>query len=105
MRILLALIAGILLFFFLGEIINRLFKKPLHNVAGLLLIVVGFVFGFVGHRFIASPLDILLSFFIIGAGVGLTAHHLLSKSYLISERLEANFLRRHESRVDRLIEI
>src|SRR5581483_3711746 len=105
MRILLALISGILLFFFIGEIINRLFKKPLHNLAGLLLIIVGTAFGFVGHNFVGKPLDVLFSFFITGAGIGLLAHHLLARSFLISEKFESNFLKRHAVFVDRLIEI
>src|SRR3989344_9406172 len=41
----------------------------------------------------------------MGAGIGLVIHHLLFSSYLISEKIEKDFLKRHETLVDRLLEM
>lgn len=105
MRLILSFLIGLVSFFYLGELFRRSFKNPLHSVLGLLLIFGGFLIGFWGKIFIPSPLDSLLSVFLLGAGCGLIAHHLLSKRYLISEKIETDFIRRHESTFERMLEI
>lgn len=105
MRLLVAFFIGLISFFYLGELLNRVFKKPIHSIIGLVLIVLGFAFGFWGDFFVPKPIDILLSMFVLGAGVGLTTHHLLSKQYIVSERLETNFVRKHETKFERILEI
>ncbi|MBI2021418.1 hypothetical protein HYS93_00875 [Candidatus Daviesbacteria bacterium] len=105
MRIILAFLIGVIAFFFFGELINRIFRKPLHSIPGLLLIVLGFFIGLWGEMFFTPPLDILMGVFLLGAGIGLTSHHLLSQRYLISERIEKDFVRRHETLFERTLEI
>jgi hypothetical protein len=104
MRLLLAFLIGLLAFFFIGELFNRL-KMPFLSLYGIVLIIIGFLLGFLGHYWLAPPLDILASLFILGAGLGLTFHHLLSRRYIVSERLERNFVSSHENLVERLLEI
>lgn len=105
MRLILSFLIGLVSFFYLGELFRRSFKNPLHSILGLMLIFAGFLIGFWGKLFISPPLDALLSVFLLGAGCGLTAHHLLSKRYLISEKIETDFIRRHESTFERILEI
>lgn len=105
MRILVLFLAGLVFFFFIGEALNRLFKNPLHSLYGILLIISGFIIGFLGQFFMPQPLNTLLGVFLLGSGVGLTLHHLLSRRYIISERAELNFVRKHETKIDRALEI
>lgn len=105
MRILLSFLIGFLSFFFIGEVLNRAFSKSPHSVIGLFIIIVGFVIGFFGRSFAPPPLNVLLSIFLIGAGSGLTAHHLLSRRYIISEQVEKKFIQRHETTFERFLEI
>lgn len=105
MRILIIFVFGLLGFFYLGEIFNRIFKKPLHSIPGLLLILAGLIAGLSGKLLLSSPSNILVSSFLLGSGVGLTAHHLLSQRFIISERLEQRFIQRHQTFFERLIEI
>ncbi|MBI2022727.1 glycosyltransferase family 2 protein [Candidatus Daviesbacteria bacterium] len=105
MRIILTFLAGFISFFFIGDLLNRLFKQSIHSFIGLSVIILGFVIGFLGKNFIAPPLDSLLSVFLLGSGLGLTIHHLLSKRYIISEKLETNFVKKHETFFERTLEI
>ncbi len=105
MRLLALFFIGFIASFYLGEFINRAFKRPLPTPFGLLLIVLGFLIGFQGFRYIPQPLDILASMFVIGSGLGFTFHHLLSQSYLFSEKKEKDFVLRHERFFMRLVEI
>lgn len=105
MRILLSFLIGLFCFFFIGEGLSRLFSKPLHSLPGLILILVGFLVGFFSQGILYPPLNVLLSMFLIGAGVGLTAHHLFSRRYIISERVELDFVRKHETFFERVLEI
>lgn len=52
-----------------------------------------------------SPVDILLSTFLIGGGLGIIIHHLLSESFLFSEKTEHQFIRNHQGAIERLLEI
>src|SRR5258708_5782852 len=106
MRILIAFLVGLFGFFYIGELLNRLSRRSIHSILGLLLILLGFVIGFFGNAFItSSAISTLVAIFLVGCGCGLTLHHLLAHRYLISERVELNFIRRHQNRFERLIEI
>lgn len=105
MRIILSFLFGFFSLFFLDELFKRIFGRALPSIVGITTIVLGFVVGFFGKQFIFPPLDILVSLFLIGAGVGLTLHHLLSMRYIISEEFELKLYRRHETLVERLLEI
>ena len=105
MRILVLFLAGLVFFFFIGEALNRLFKNPLHSLYGIFLIISGFIIGFLGQFFMPQPLNTLLGVFLLGSGVGLTLHHLMSRRYIISERAELNFVRKHETKIERALEI
>ncbi len=105
MRILITFFLGLISFFYLAEAINRLFKRPLHAIFGLSLILIGFLTGFLGKYLIPQPLDVLVGMFLIGAGLGSTIHHLLSARYILSERIEKNFIQKHEDRLERILEI
>ncbi len=105
MRIILAFIVGLVAFFYVGEGFNKLTKKPLHSIVGLVFLVLGMLLGSVGHLVLSSSMAILLSAFLMGTGVGLIGHHLLSKRYILSERLEQSFIQRHQTFFERLLEI
>ena len=105
MRILLAFLIGLMSFFFLSAAIHKVFGKTPHSIFGLSLIVIGFLMGFFGKYYMPQPLDILLGMFLLGAGIGSTAHHLLSKRYIISEDVERNFVKNHEDGFERALEI
>lgn len=104
MRILLVLVISFLTSFFIGELLERLFKKPIHNFLGLLILILGIILGLFGKAYFPNPLDILISITLIGSGLGLLTHHLLRKQYLIHERLEKNFVTRHETKFERFLE-
>ena len=105
MRILLAFLIGLMSFFFLSAAIHKVFGKTPHSIFGLSLIIIGFLMGFFGKYYMPQPLDILLGMFLLGAGIGSTAHHLLSKRYIISEDVERNFVKNHEDGFERALEI
>ncbi|MBI2011426.1 glycosyltransferase family 2 protein [Candidatus Daviesbacteria bacterium] len=105
MRLLLSFFIGVIGFFYLGELYKRTFKKPPHPLPGLLLILSGFLVGFWGKGYFQKPLDIFIALFLLGAGVGLTAYRLLSSRYIISEKAEKGFIHRHETTLERFLEI
>ncbi len=107
MRLIASFLLGFLIFFFLGDLLYKRLKLPLHNIPGLLLIILGFVIGFWGQQLfnLYSPLDVLAATFTLGAGIGLSFYHLLSKRHLVSETFEHNFIRRHESTFERFLEM
>ncbi len=105
MRILLSFVLGFLSFFFIAELLRRAFKNPRYNIPGLLLVLAGFLVGFFGSPYFYPPLDVLLALFLIGSGLGLTTHHLLSMRYIISEEVEWKLVRKHQTKLERFIEI
>ena len=105
MRIILSFLIGFFSFFFLSEVFKRVFGRPVPSFIGISIIILGFVVGFFGRRFIYPPLDLLSALFIIGAGIGLVLHHLLSRRYIVSEEIELKFYRRHETFIERMLEI
>lgn len=105
MRILLSFFIGFFSFFFLSEAFKKVFGWPIPSIIGITTIIAGFVIGFWGDRFIYPPLDLLIGLFVIGGGIGMTLHHLLSKRYIISEEFELKLYRRHETFIERALEI
>ena len=105
MRLILTFFIGLFSFFFLSELVSRLFKIYLHNLLGVIFLLAGFFMGIWGNNLLPAPLDLLSSLFLYGAGVGLVGHHLLSKQYIVSERLERNFVKRHETKFERFLEM
>lgn len=111
MRILLSFLIGLLSFFYLGELFARISLKtqipkkilPINRaLTGILFIFLGFILSFSLRN---DPAKVLGSIFLIGSGLGLTLHHFLSKHYIISEKLEHNFVSQHETAVERVLEI
>ena len=111
MRILLSFLVGLLIFFYLAEVLVILSKKaglhkllPVlnHSILGIVLIISGFLSSFFTSP---EPFKFLFSIFLIGSGFGLIFHHLFSKSYILSEKVEAGFARKHEGGIERLLEI
>jgi hypothetical protein len=105
MRLLLTFLIGLFSFFYLSDFFLRAFKIRISGIIGVSIIIIGFLVGFWGQSFIAPPLHTLTSLFLIGSGIGLTFHHLLSQRYVISEKFEKNLVRKHESAIDRILEI
>lgn len=105
MRLLLVFFVGFLGFFFFSAFINQLFKKTFPGLVGITIIIAGFVFGFVGKYWVGNPLDVLIAWFVIGSGLGLTIHHLLSQRYILSENYEHKFVKKHEDKIERGLEI
>lgn len=105
MRLILSFIAGFLLFFYLGELISRLFKRFNYSFLGLLLILVGFGWGFFARGEFFPGFNTLFSIFLLGSGSGLIIHHALSMRYFLAPATEHRFLKRHETRVERICEI
>lgn len=52
-----------------------------------------------------DPFIFLLSFTLLGTGLGLMVHYLLANSYLFSKNWEQNFVKKHNRGFERLIEI
>lgn len=105
MRFILSFFLGFLAFFYLGELLVRVFKIKLHSILGLILILAGFLVGFFGASYFGSSLSTLIALFILGSGVGLTLHHFLSMRYIISESKEQGFIKKHATTFERLLEI
>lgn len=105
MRILLFLFIGFLSFFYLAEVLQRLIKKAHYSVLGLVLALSGLLVGFSNQPTLSGGVNVLVSFFLVGAGVGLILHHLLSQSFIFSEKLEKGFVLKHEDKFERLLEI
>lgn len=98
MRIILFLILGVVLAFYLSEVLSKLFHRPFrHSAIGFLVLAVGTIL-----LFLSQP---LVGIFLIGSGIGMILHHLLRESFVFSEKIEQNFIRRHETVVERLLEI
>lgn len=102
MRIIFFFLAGGLSGFYLSELLRKIpFFK--HSILGVIFFLVGVVFSFIG------PLDqstrILVGLFLSGSGIGMILHHLLRESFVFNERLEKNFVKKHENGFERFLEI
>ncbi len=103
MRLILALLIGLFSFFYLSELLNKFKLLPKHSgIIGIITMVIGFGLGlFAG----SDPAKILTSYFLTGSGLGVTLHHFLTKHYFVAERLEKNFVTKHDTKVERFLEI
>ncbi|MBI2040134.1 glycosyltransferase family 2 protein [Candidatus Microgenomates bacterium] len=113
MRLILSFFIGLVSFFYLAELFQRLGRKypaleviPItHSLVGIIFIAVGIFLSIFGQSFLGSGLNILSGLFLIGSGIGLVLHHLLSRRYILSERIEKDFVLKHENLVERILEI
>lgn len=102
MRFLLIFIIGLLSHFYLSALFKQLTKRTVHSLVGLSFFIGGVLAGIFGK---GEATNILLSFFLTGAGIGLVLHHLLSENYIFMERLEKDFVLKHENKFERFLEI
>ncbi|MDO8498503.1 MAG: glycosyltransferase family 2 protein [bacterium] len=114
MRILFVFLLGVLSAFYLTEGCLRGLKKfnllPKnrylhHSEAGLIVLLGGVLTFFLAPELIGSANTTLLSTFLLGTGVGMISHHLLSESFFFFPQAERNFLRKHDHLVERFLEI
>ncbi|MDP3733436.1 MAG: glycosyltransferase family 2 protein [Candidatus Daviesbacteria bacterium] len=102
MRILLSFAFGLLLFFYLSELLLTLSFN--YALAGLVLFLSGILVGFFAGGLLPG-LNVLIAYFLVGAGLGLSIHHLLSHHFLFFETKEKEFILKHESIFVRILEI
>jgi hypothetical protein len=105
MRYLIIFIIGILGGFYLSALLQWVFKRKIHSLWGVLALILGVLSSFFGNIVIGDPLHFLVSSLFIGTGIGMLVHHLLSQSYIFSERLEKEFVSKHDDKVERFLEI
>jgi len=105
MRILLVFFIGFISFFYFAEIFRRAVKGVRYSAVGIILALVGLVTGFFGQSVFPEALNVLAAFFLIGAGLGLIIHHLLSQRFILFERVEREFVLKHENGFERFLEI
>ncbi len=105
MRILVTLFIGFLSFFYISEVAIRLIKGIRYSLIGFVFIIIGFLVGLFGGNFFPSGLNVLAAFFLIGAGLGINSHHLLSQRFILFKNMEKEFVLKHESAFERLLEI
>lgn len=105
MRIILVFFIGFLSFFYLSEAIQRLVKNFRYSIVGLLFIIAGILISIFGGNFLAGGLNTLITFFLVGAGLGTMIHHLLSRRFILFREMETEFVLKHEDRIERILEI
>lgn len=105
MRIILVFFIGLLSFFYLSEILGRIMKLGRYSLVGIFFVIFGLILGFLGQILFPPGLNILSASFLVGAGLGLLTHHLLSQRFILFERVEKEFILKHESKFVRLLEI
>lgn len=105
MRILLVFLIGFLSFFYLAEVFRPVIKGIRYSILGIILILLGLSVGFFGQLLFGEGVNVLISFFLTGSGLGLILHHLLSLRFIFFEKLEKDFVLKHESAFERFLEI
>lgn len=105
MRILLAFFIGLLSFFYLSEVLGRVVKLGRYSLVGIVFVISGIVLGFLGQLLFPPGLNILSGSFLVGSGLGLLIHHLLSQRFIIFEKAEREFVLKHETKFMRILEI
>ncbi|MDO8576998.1 MAG: glycosyltransferase family 2 protein [Candidatus Daviesbacteria bacterium] len=105
MRILLVFFIGFLSFFYFSEIFRRIFKDFRYSFIGIIFALTGLLIGFFGQPYLSEGLNILVAFFLVGAGLGFIIHHLLSQRFIFFEKPEREFVLKHENGFERLLEI
>lgn len=105
MRIILVFFVGFLSFFYLSAILERLIKNLRYSWIGIILAILGLIIGFFGQSILSGGVNVLTSFLLIGAGLGLIIHHLLSQRFILFDKIEREFVSKHESKFERILEI
>ena len=115
MRILLVFILATALSFYASDFLAQMWRKiwprrgwPVvyhHSLTGVILILLGVLSLVLGQPIVGTPNNILVGVAFIGFGIGTVLHHLLAENFIISERIEKNFIQRHENGVERFLEI
>ena len=106
MRILVVFLIGFLSFFYLSDILGRIIKGVRYSAGGVILALIGLI-GLIGQigSHLGGGVNVLISFFLIGSGIGLIIHHLLSQRFILFEKIEQEFVLKHESGFERILEI
>jgi hypothetical protein len=110
MRILLAFIIGFLSFFYLTELFVRFGQKYRflqklsfrYSFIGFVVIVAGFILGVTAN---SDATKVLSGMFMMGSGLGMMMHHLLSRSFVFFEGWEHKIVKDHQNVFERLLEI
>ena len=105
MRILLTFFIGLLSFFYLAQVLQHFIKSFRYSLVGIIFALSGLLIGFFGQSMFSEGINVLVAFFLIGSGLGLIIHHLLSQRFIIFEKVEREFVLKHESGFERLLEI
>lgn len=105
MRILLFFFIGFLSFFYLSEILSRAVKGVRYSFIGVIFALLGLLIGFFGQSGFAGGMNVLAALFLVGAGLGLIIHHLLSRRFIFFEKSERGFVLKHENGFERALEI
>ncbi|MFH0937643.1 MAG: glycosyltransferase family 2 protein [Candidatus Daviesbacteria bacterium] len=114
MRILVSLVLGLISAFFLTEMVVRAWRKlPLtpkfpylhHSSVGVLVLLVAILTFFIGPSLVGNSNSAILSTLLIGSGLGIIIHHVLSESFFFSKTHEHAFLSKHSIFVERVLEI
>lgn len=105
MRIILVFVISFLSFFYIAEILGRLSKRIRYSLFGIILALLGLVSGFFGKNTFGEGLNVLVAFSLLGSGLGLILHHLLSQHFILFKRVEREFVLKHENAFERFLEI
>ncbi len=105
MRILLTFFIGFLSFFYISEVIQRLIKEIRYSLIGFIFVALGFLVGFFGGGLLEGGVNVLTAYFLIGGGLGITSHHLLSRKFILFKTMEQQFVLKHENGFERFLEI
>ncbi len=97
MRYIAVLVISFGVSFYLAEVLSKVrWWKIHHSQIGLVLFFTGL------SLYFFNPILATIS---VAVGLGLMMHHLMSEGFLLSDRIERSFLRRHEAKIERALEI
>ena len=105
MRLLLVFFIGFLSFFYSAEILKRFIRVERYSLIGIIFTLSGLILGFFGQEILYGGLNVLAAFFLIGSGLGLIMHHLLSQRFILFREFEREFVLKHDNFVERMLEI
>lgn len=115
MRILLVLTLATILSFYFSDFSSRIWRRiwpkrgwPIayhHSLTGLILFLIGVFSLIFGQTLVGNPNNIFIGVAFLGFGIGTIIHHLLSENFIVSENIEKNFIQKHETGVERFLEI
>src|SRR3990167_69772 len=105
MRIILVFFIGFLSFFYLAQFLRSFIKGFRYSILGMGLALLGLLTGFFGRNLLGEGINVLTAFSLIGSGLGLIIHHLLSQKFILFPKLEKEFVIKHETKIERMLEI